>query len=105
MSALTERNEMKNSYGYELPDGSTTTTFQYFWKAWRVLCGPVEREFSLRCIQFSSGALFILDEDGEERTEPMPSISLPTWFLIKLAKTCAEATKWRKLLNDRKTTT
>lgn len=80
---------------YMLPNGYSTTVRSKFEKAWRDLYEPVEQEFGMHCTQFSPGAMFRLNEDGAERTEPMPSIALPTWFLIKLADLCQEVKKHR----------
>ena len=71
-----------------MPDGTITADFKKHKKAWRDLYVPVEREFGMRCLQYYPGATFILKEDGEERTEPMPTITFPTWFLIMLARLC-----------------
>jgi hypothetical protein len=77
---------------WSLPDGKRTRSFRKHEKAWRDIYAPVEREFHLSCNGYDPGAQFHGDEPGE-------FVSLPTWFLIKLARVCNEAAECR-LLNE-----
>jgi hypothetical protein len=75
---------------WSMPDGTRTRSFKKHAKAWHDIYKPIELEFCVSCNGFDPGAQFHGNAPGE-------FLSLPTWFMIKLAALCQEVKERRAL--------
>jgi len=69
---------------YQLPSGRRTTSVNGYLKGWRQVLGIIERELKLKTLSYGSGATFLAEEGT------CATISLPSWFLVRLSNLLRE---------------